>query len=58
LTGGGGWQRDANGRPLLAAYEEANLYITVPRRPMPAAGFPAVVFIRMGRTAGGATPTG
>ncbi len=48
LHSGGYWQRGPNGQPLLAAYEEANFYVTVPRKPMPAAGFPAVVFIRTG----------
>lgn len=48
LAAGGGWAVDASGAPVLQRLEEANLFITVPRRAMPAAGFPAVVFIRTG----------
>jgi hypothetical protein len=48
LLGGGGWMTDASGTPLPQGTEEANLFVTIPRRSMPAAGFPAVVFIRTG----------
>jgi hypothetical protein len=49
---GGGWQVDASGAPLQQGTEEANVYVTVPRRPMPAAGFPAAVLIITGFGAG------
>jgi hypothetical protein len=47
-SSGGGWTRDPQGRPQLQRTEEANLVVTVPRAPMPAAGFPVAVFIRTG----------
>ncbi|MFO0587213.1 MAG: hypothetical protein U0441_06735 [Polyangiaceae bacterium] len=51
---GGGWTFDANGDPVVQGYEEANFVVTLPRAPMPAAGFPIVVFSRTG--AGQADP--
>jgi hypothetical protein len=48
LLTGGGWQVDASGQPALQGTEEANIIVTVPRRPMPPAGFPAVVLVRAG----------
>ena len=45
---GGGWARDAQGNPALQRVEEARLVVTIPRAPMPAAGYPAVVFSRTG----------
>jgi hypothetical protein len=48
LLDGGGWQLDPSGRPVLASEEEANVLLTIPRGPMPRAGFPAVVLVRAG----------
>jgi len=48
LSGGGGWALDAAGKPALQRTEEANIVVTVPRRAIPSAGFPLVVFIRAG----------
>src|SRR5690606_3846056 len=45
---GGAWAVDAEGKPKLQGYEEANWVVTVPRTTMPAAGFPTAVFIRTG----------
>ena len=53
-TSGGGWATDADGRPALRATELANVVVTLPRRPMPAAGYPTVVLVRTG--AGGDRP--
>ena len=41
-SSGGGWT------PTLQRFEEANFVVTLPRAPMPAAGFPTAVFIRTG----------
>ncbi len=48
LTEGGTLAWDADGQPLLQAWEEANVDITVPRGAMPEAGYPMVVFSRTG----------
>lgn len=53
-THGGDWGVDAQGNPLPPHYETANLVVTIPRSPMPADGFPLVVFVRTG--AGGNRP--
>lgn len=45
---GGTWQLDGNGAPILQRTETANLVVTVPKRAMPAAGFPLIVFVRTG----------
>ena len=45
---GGGWRFDPAGKPIVQRQAEANFVVTVPRRAMPAAGFPAVVFSRTG----------
>ncbi len=45
---GGGWTVDAGGQPVLDHMETANLFVTVPRRPMPPGGYPLVVFVRTG----------
>ena len=45
---GGGWTFDAQGHPQLQRNETANLWVTIPRAPMPAAGWPAAVFVRTG----------
>lgn len=52
--GGGAWTFDAAGAPLLQRHEAANFVVTVPRRPVPAAGFPTVLMSRTG--AGGDRP--
>ncbi|MCC7078621.1 MAG: hypothetical protein IT198_15990 [Acidimicrobiia bacterium] len=48
FTGGGEWQTDEDGTPLLQTYELANFVLTLPRKPMPESGFPLVVFSRTG----------
>jgi hypothetical protein len=53
-SGGGGWAVDDAGSPLVQRNEEAQIYVTVPRRTIPAAGFPTALFIRTG--AGGTIP--
>lgn len=45
---GGGWVRDGEGRLALQSEAESALWITLPRRAVPAEGFPAAVFIRTG----------
>jgi len=51
---GGSWVFDAAGHPVLARHEEAGVVITIPRSPMPAAGWPIAHFIRTG--GGGSRP--
>lgn len=53
-TDGGGWEVDESGQPIVQAKEEANFVVTLPRAPMPAGGFPVVIFSRTG--AGGERP--
>jgi hypothetical protein len=50
---GGDWVF-ANGKPALQRMERANMVITIPKTPMPASGYPTVVFSRTG--AGGDRP--
>jgi len=45
---GGRWAFDAQGTPVLQAWEEANLWVTLPRLTPPAEGMPVAVFIRTG----------
>ena len=45
---GGGWAFDVLGAPVFQRFEEANLFVTVPRAKMPAAGWPAVLYVRAG----------
>lgn len=45
---GGRWGRDDAGAPALVAHVEARVVITIPRRPMPASGYPTAVFVRTG----------
>jgi hypothetical protein len=45
---GGGWQFDAAGHPIFDHMETARVVFTIPRAPMPAGGWPAVVFVRTG----------
>jgi hypothetical protein len=54
MTSGGGWELDASGKPILQRHEEAGMVVTIPRAPMPAAGWPIVHLIRTG--AGGDRP--
>ncbi len=53
-TEGGAWVWGPDGRLVLAHEEDANLWVTLPRRPMPADGFPLTVLVRTG--AGGDRP--
>jgi hypothetical protein len=53
-SAGGDWAFDASGNPVLQHMEEAAFVVTVPRTPMPPAGYPVVVFSRTG--AGGNRP--
>jgi hypothetical protein len=47
-SAGGAWQFDAAGKPMLQRMDRSNIVITIPRRPMPATGYPVVVFVRTG----------
>jgi hypothetical protein len=51
---GGQWTFDASGNAIFQRNETANVVVTIPRAPMPANGFPTVVFSRTG--AGGDRP--
>lgn len=46
--GGGDIAFDDVGAPILAGTETARVFVTLPRAPMPSAGFPTVVFSRTG----------
>lgn len=48
LTKGGAWVFDDDGRPVVQGREVAALTVTLPRRPMPPAGFPVVLTARPG----------
>lgn len=45
---GGDWLFDESGTPRFQRNEKARIVVTVPRRKMPAAGFPIVLFSRTG----------
>lgn len=45
---GGYWTFGPDGKPIFQRTETARAFLTVPRRAMPTAGFPAVVFSRTG----------
>ncbi|MFO0724282.1 MAG: hypothetical protein U1E65_10895 [Myxococcota bacterium] len=45
---GGGFEFDAAGAPVPADPVAARIFVTLPKRPMPPAGFPVVLFIRTG----------
>jgi hypothetical protein len=47
-TSGGTWVFDRTGTPVLQRHEEAWLVVTIPRAPMPAAGWPIMHFVRTG----------
>ncbi len=53
-SSGGGFAFDAQGKPILQRFEEANLFVSVPRAAMPAAGYPAIIYLRAG--GGGEVP--
>lgn len=54
LDTGGEWRWSADGQLQLDHEEEAAIFVTLPREPMPAAGFPLSVLVRTG--AGGDRP--
>ena len=45
---GGQWMFDGSGAPIVQRTETANLVVTVPKRAMPAGGYPLIVFVRTG----------
>ncbi len=47
LDGGGAWVYEG-GALAVQRMAQANLWVTLPRRPMPADGFPVAVFVRTG----------
>jgi hypothetical protein len=47
-TSGGTWMFDGNGQPIFQRTETADLVLTVPKRTMPAGGYPLMVFVRTG----------
>ena len=47
-TKGGDWVFDAQGHAIVQRMAPANVVLTVPRSPMPAAGYPLLVMIRTG----------
>ncbi len=51
---GGGWSVGPTGKPVAPHFERARLFVTIPRAPMPADGYPTVMLIRGG--AGGNRP--
>jgi hypothetical protein len=48
LSRGGGWVYGEDGELVLQREESARVFLTVPRRAMPDAGFPGAVFVRTG----------
>jgi hypothetical protein len=54
LLSGGTWAFDPAGKPIVQGTEQADFVVTIPRRAMPAAGFPVAALIRAG--AGGERP--
>lgn len=48
LTEGGGWATGADGGPALQGTATSRLFVTVPRAPMPASGYPVAVMVRTG----------
>jgi hypothetical protein len=45
---GGNWALQSDGMPVAPHPMECNLYVTIPRSPMPTAGYPTAVFVRTG----------
>lgn len=48
MSEGGAWRWSAEGALIQQGTERARLIVTLPRAPMPAAGFPLVVMVRTG----------
>ncbi len=48
FTGGGDWQLDADGAPILQTTMRANLIVSLPRAEAPPGGFPTVAYMRQG----------
>jgi hypothetical protein len=48
FSSGGEWVLGDDGVPTVQKHERANLIVTLPRAPMPAAGYPTVVYMRQG----------
>jgi hypothetical protein len=44
----GGWLLDESGVPVLQGEETARIVVTLPRAPMPASGYPVMIFSRTG----------
>jgi len=47
-SSGGGWVFDTSGEPIFQRNELANIFVTIPRAPMPANGYPIVDLSRTG----------
>jgi hypothetical protein len=47
-SSGGAWTFDPSGHPVVQRQEDARVVVTVPRAPMPAAGYPLMIFVRTG----------
>lgn len=47
-SAGGRWTFNSDGSPIYQRSEQANLFVTIPRRAQPAAGWLAVLSIRAG----------
>ncbi len=45
---GGTWEFDAAGDPVFQRVSPSTIVVTVPRSPLPSAGYPLVVFVRTG----------
>ena len=45
---GGTWTFDPTGAPIFQRTQTANFVLTIPRKPLPPAGYPLVVFVRTG----------
>lgn len=48
ILSGGAWTFDSSGYAIYDHSEDARLYLTVPRAPMPSGGWPTVLFVRTG----------
>ncbi len=47
-TTGGDWAFAEDGTPVVQGEEQSRVFVTIPRQPMPAAGYPLVMFVRTG----------
>jgi hypothetical protein len=45
---GGAWAFDGSGKPIVDHMESAGVIFTIPRKPVPAAGWPLLFFVRAG----------